>query len=76
MAWALPIENSREWALIADAAKRRIDELRIECSNLSATHEQRYAAAVRIDEIEQMLSAPVKASRRVAMANGESMGTY
>jgi hypothetical protein len=72
---ALPLEgDSPTWVLVRAYAQARIDILTAICTAPAATDQARRDAAMRIDELRQLLDAP-QASKRAAPA-GSTSGSY
>ena len=50
--------TSYQWTLVREYAKQRIAQLTAVCVSVESTDRMRLEAAVRIDELQDLLSAP------------------
>lgn len=58
--------TSRDWSLVREAVGRRIEALSETCCSVASTPSDKQEAAVRIDELRTLLSAPEWTKRRTA----------
>jgi len=68
--------TSGEWRKVADWAALRITEHAATCTNPTLSEAERLAAAVRCDELRQLLAAPAEARRLTEQRVPGGIATY